>query len=294
MTGARILGDWGGTRLRLWLLHGGAVVDRRDGPGIVGLTQAPADVLSAAIAPWRARERIERITLCGMAGARGGLHEAPYAECPVACVDWTQTAARFTLEGIPIRIAAGCADADREVMRGEETQAFGAFALRPELGEGDHWLILPGTHSKWLSARDGTILSLWTFLTGEIFAMLQGSSLLAAGGAAGGGEGGFNAGIARARDSLGLLGTLFDVRAAQLRQGRSPEWAQGFLSGLLIGTEVAEMRMAGILPRSVTLIGEAALVERYRQAFEGFGIVCAVLDGEACALAGLGLLDAGD
>lgn len=294
MSGARILGDWGSTRLRLWLLRGGTVVDRRDGPGIVGLAQAPADALLAAIAPWRAQERIERITLCGMAGARGGLHEAPYAECPVTPADWRRAAVRFTFDRIPIRIAAGCADAATDVMRGEETQAFGAFALRPELAEGDEWLILPGTHSKWLSARDGTILSLRTFFTGELFALLQGSSLLAAGAGADDGEGGFRAGVARAGDSPGLLGTLFAARAAQLRQGRSPSWAQEFLSGLLIGTEVAEMRAAATLPRAVTLIGDVALTERYRQALEGFGIVCAVLDGEACALAGLGLLDADD
>lgn len=291
MIGARIFGDWGSTRFRLWLLRDGVVTERSDGPGIVGLARAPTDALLNAVAPWRAQGRIERITLCGMAGARGGLHEAPYAECPLACVDWIQAAARFTLDGIPIRIAAGCADAATDVMRGEETQAFGAFALRPELAEGDQWLILPGTHSKWLWVRDGSILSLRTFLTGELFAMLQGSSLFAAGATADGGIDGFTTGVARAGDSPGLLGTLFAARAAQLRQGRSSGWTREFLSGLLIGTEVAEIRRAATLPRSVTLIGETALTERYRQALERFGIVCAVLDGEACAFAGLGLLD---
>lgn len=293
MSGAGILGDWGSTRLRLWLLRDGVVADRHDGPGIVGLQQSPANALQAAIAPWRERESLAGITLCGMAGARGALHEAPYTECPATLSDWAETAVRFTLDGLPVRIAAGCAEAAADVMRGEETQVFGAFALRPELAEGGQWLILPGTHSKWVWARDGTILSLRTFPTGELFALLQSSSLLAAGETGDeDGDGGFIAGVALAEEHPGLLGKLFAARAAQLRQGRSLGWAREFLSGLLIGTEAAEMRTAAALPRSVALIGEPALAERYRRALHAYGVACDFVDGESCALAGLRLLDA--
>ncbi len=292
MRDLRVFGDWGSTRLRLWLLRDGEVVDQRDGPGIIGLERAAADVLLSAIQPWREQEKITRIVLCGMAGARGGLFEAPYAECPVTREAWVGAAARFMLDGVPVRIAAGCANGVVDVMRGEETQAFGAFALRPDFAQEDRCLILPGTHSKWLSVRRGTILSLRTFLTGELFALLQSSSLLAANGAADeDADDGFIEGVAASERSPGLLGALFAARAAQLRQGRSSAWAREFLSGLLIGAEMSEMRAARSLPGSVTLIGDGKLTARYRRAFETFAVTYTVLEGEKCSLAGLQVLD---
>jgi 2-dehydro-3-deoxygalactonokinase len=292
MSDLRVFGDWGSTRLRLWLLRDGEVVDQRDGPGIIGLERAAAAVLLSAIQPWREREQIGRIVLCGMAGARGGLFEAPYAECPVTREEWVGAAARFMLDGVPVRIAAGCANGVVDVMRGEETQAFGVFMLCPDFAQEEQCLVLPGTHSKWLLVRGGMILSLRTFLTGELFALLQSSSLLAASAAADeDADDGFIEGVSASERSLGLLGGLFATRAGQLRQGRSSAWAREFLSGLLIGAEMSEMRVAKSLPGSVTLIGDAKLTARYRHAFEMFAVTFNVLEGEKCALAGLQVLD---
>lgn len=301
MNGWGILGDWGGTRLRLWRVRDGATDDRRDGPGLLGLIGKPADVLREAISPWLGRNPPERITLCGMVGARGGLRETSYAECPLSLPNWMGEAARLELDGIAVRIAAGCAargadGASDEVMRGEETQIFGALSLRPELGDGKRTLVLPGTHGKWASVEDGRIASFRSFLTGELFALLQASSLLAAGGSNQGAdaEEGFAAGIARARAAPGILGSLFAARASQLRQGRSGAWAKNYISGLLIGGEVAEMSATGTLSRSIVLIGDPELTARYSQVLATFGIACTSLDGEACSLAGLRLLHADD
>lgn len=293
MSGWYILGDWGSTRLRLWRVQGGAIVDRLSGPGIVGLPDAPADALRAAMTPWLADGPPGRIVLGGMAGARGGLREAPYAECPLAVADWRRTAVAFDLDGVPVRIAAGCADGARDVMRGEETQLFGALALRPELGRGRQVAVLPGTHCKWVEFDDGVIVSFRTFLTGELFALLQQSSLLAAASAgAGQDEGdGFAAGVAQARRGPGVTSGLFAARAAQLREGRSPAWARAYLSGLLIAGEAAEMQAAAPLPPRVTLIGDAGLGARYTAALAAFDVETDALDGEESALAGLGLFD---
>ena len=277
-----IFGDWGSTRLRLWCGD-----ERSNGPGIVGLTRPPADVLREAIAPW---PRPDCIVLCGMAGARGGLHEAGYVECPTSPHDWTAQATRFDFDGIDVRIAAGCATAT-DVMRGEETQVFGAVALRPELATGSQTIVLPGTHSKWVRFVDGRIEGFRTFPTGELFALLGRSSLLGAG--SGGSDAdaaeGFAAGIAAARTTPGLLGKLFPARAAQLRQGKSARWAEGYLSGLLIASEAAETQL---LPTAITLIGDTALTTRYTDAVGAFGIVTDRLDGDDCVRAGLELLDA--
>jgi len=76
-----------------------------------------------------------------------------------------------------------------------------------------------------------------------------------------------------------------------LRGGRSANWAHGFLSGLVIGNEIADMRAGAGLADTVVLVGTAALTARYNHALRRFGIAARALDGEACALRGLELLD---
>jgi 2-dehydro-3-deoxygalactonokinase len=73
----------------------------------------------------------------------------------------------------------------------------------------------------------------------------------------------------------------------RLRTGRSPSWAAGYLSGLLIGCEIAEARaILGDMPQ-ITLIGDHRLCARYKQALEGQGRSIHMLDGDDCVLAGL-------
>ena len=92
-----------------------------------------------------------------------------------------------------------------------------------------------------------------------------------------------------------LLASLFETRAAQLIGGRTSGWARTFLSGLLIGAEVASM--AGVLESAagvVTLIGEPALAAFYLRALTDRGISAHALDGDRCVLAGLRELAAAD
>ena len=295
MSGGTIYGDWGSTRLRLW--RGGLEGERLSGPGIVGLTEPAAQVLAKAIAPWLAH-RPQRIILCGMAGARGGLHEAPYAECPADTAAWGRRTVETVCAGVPVLIAAGLACRDEngrsDVMRGEETQVFGVLRLRPELARGACSIVHPGTHGKWIRLDEGRIGSFRTFPTGEMFALLQRSSLAGKPDSAGSGseDEGFEEGVALARSDTGLLGSLFHTRAGQVRDGRGGTWAAGYLSGLLLGNEVAEMRRVGQLPERTLLIGEPALVARYARALDRFGVAVETAEGDDCVLAGLEMLDA--
>jgi|SRR5579863_765614 len=297
-----ILGDWGSTRLRLWLVNQGEVEERADGPGIGALQQSPAATLGTIMAPWLATGRVQRIVLCGMAGARGALHEAGYVDCPAGVDDWRSGAAHTMFGSVALRIGAGLACRSAagvaDVMRGEETQMFGAIALDAALSQGRHRIILPGTHSKWIELADGRITGFRTFPTGELFALLQRSSLLApprTGASQAQAENtGFAAGIARAQDGSGLLGKLFEARAGQLRDGRSPEWAEGFVSGLIIGSEVNEMLRINSPHGAVTIIGDPRLAARYEAALNGSGVQGQRGDGDGCVLAGLRLLDADD
>lgn len=288
MNGARIIGDWGSTRLRLWRLEDGEIAEHRDGVGILA-DRNPGDVLARALEGWAA----ECIVLCGMAGARGGLHQTPYLPCPVSPDPWRAGTSELEFRGARLRITAGlaCRDASGrpDVTRGEETQVFGAMALDPGLAGGSHVVLLPGTHSKWAWLDDGAILGFRTFMTGELFALLGQSSLLVADEPGGSETEGFAAGLARAGEGRALSSALFEARAAQLVDARPAGWARGFVSGLLIGTEIADAAPQG----EVRVIGDEALAGRYAAALAQRGLPTRVMDGEACAIAGLRLLDDG-
>ncbi|WP_010186675.1 2-dehydro-3-deoxygalactonokinase [Sphingomonas sp. PAMC 26605] len=292
----RIVGDWGTSRLRLFRIEQGEVVARAEGAGIGALDQTAEATLRAAIVPWCAERDPDSITLCGMVGSRNGWIEVPYAACPSDVPGWLAAAGQATLDGVPVTIMAGLActapSGGPDVMRGEETQLFGAIARDPALRTGRHRLALPGTHSKWATIEQGRIVGFQTFFTGELFALLRDrSTLLRAAGAGdadpAGERRGFAHGLSRARDGDLLLGALFEARSAQLIDGRSPAWALGYLSGLLIGREIAEIASAA--GESVGLIGDPALCARYARALAASGIDTHLLDGDACALAGLAL-----
>jgi len=292
-----VLGDWGTSRLRLVLFDGDQRLDDVQGPGIGALTTSPLETLAEALVPWRKRFALDRVVMCGMAGSRNGVVEAPYAPCPADALDWARLAAGTAVEGIEVVVAPGVAgerpNGAPDVMRGEEAQIFGAMALDRALAIGEHRLILPGTHSKWCLVRDGRIVRFQTFLTGELFALLQARSTLLLGATYADGsdsEEGFAAGLARAHDAP-LLGALFETRSAQLRANRGGDWATAFLSGLIIGAEIAEA-VAAFDPESVTLIGADELTLRYLPALQARSLPATVMSGEDCALAGLRLFDA--
>lgn len=284
-----VIGDWGNSHFRLWRLVDGKIGERREGPGMAGLDR-PAETLSATLAGWTP----DRVVLSGMAGARGGLREAEYAACPAAFAQWAELATTTELDGVPVRIAPGLAarhgDGHPDVMRGEETQIFGALSLDPALAKGRHLLALPGTHSKWATVDEGRIVAFDSYMTGELFALLQHSALLSlAPPTTDDQDAGFAHGLARA-EARNLTSSLLEARAAQLRDGKSSGWARGFVSGLLIGSET--LAHAATEPQSVTLIGAPDLVARYRNALAHWGVESDIRDGEECAIAGLRLFDA--
>ena len=63
-----------------------------------------------------------------------------------------------------------------DVMRGEEVQIFGAMRLA---GLADGLFVLPGTHSKWATVRDGKVTGFRTFMTGEVYGLFAQHSILA-------------------------------------------------------------------------------------------------------------------
>ena len=295
MSSYDVVGDWGTSRLRLFRMEQGQVTARREGPGIAEAGANAAQAFAQTIAPWLEDGTPGSIRLCGMAGARDGWVEAPYADCPATAQEWRTAAVRFDWQGAPLSILAGLACTDKDgvpdVMRGEETQIFGAMHRNPDLAQGRHLIVLPGTHNKWSLVEDGRIVSFRTVPTGELFALLRDHSTLgpkAAPAEASEEAKGFAEGLGRAGEGR-LLTSLFAARAMRLRAGRSPDWAAGYLSGLLIGCEIAEVRALLGDVSGITLIGDQRLCARYAEALDAQGLSSRSLSGDDCVLAGLTL-----
>jgi 2-dehydro-3-deoxygalactonokinase len=283
--------DWGLTSFRAWRLRGdGGIAAALSAPrGIRGISPGGfAAALDELLSPWPGAAG-EPALLCGMVGSRQGWAEAPYAPCPARAEDIAAAllpvpgrAGSFIVPGLSCR-NAGVAD----VMRGEETQILG---LLPALGPGAHTLCLPGTHSKWAVVEDGAVVSFRTAMTGELYGLMRTASTLAPvmPEDAGEDDAAFAAGVARAGASGGLSHHLFGLRAAALLGDRSPAALPAFLSGLLIGHEVAALAPAS---GHVHVIGAPALTARYRRALALLGRQ-GVAHGEETAAAGLAAIAA--
>ena len=272
---ARLIGiDWGSSSLRAYLIDSaGKVVAERsttDGASTLSGEQPFKDAFSRVVRDWNDELPV---LACGMVGSRHGWKEAPYAACPV---NSSALARQCVLVTQRLQVVPGilCDGTTPDVMRGEETQIFGALEKLPHLVD-DSCLILPGTHSKWARLHGGEVISFATYMTGELFAVLRVHSVLARlmsesrsiRSAA------FIRGVAVARDNpaSGLTRQLFAVRTLGLCSRLAADESSDYLSGLLIGHEIAAGLGSG--PRGpLAIVGEGSLCERYALALSVFGI----------------------
>lgn len=279
--------DWGTSSLRAALMdaEGRIVETQSHARGI--LTVSPGgfgDVFETLFGDWMRPEG----TFClisGMAGSKQGWVEAPYCACPADVAD----IARHVIDIEPGRIAlipglsdehdAGAAIATPDVMRGEEVQIFGAMALT---GLRDGLFVLPGTHNKWASVRDGRVMGFQTFMTGEFYALLSQHSILARTLDAGAplDSAAFLQGVAQADNGAGLLHNAFGARTLALFNRLPTAALASYLSGVLIGEELRVQALPD-KGREVVLIGTAALTERYALALQARSVTTRVLGAEA-------------
>jgi 2-dehydro-3-deoxygalactonokinase len=266
--------DWGTSALRGWLLSADAeVLDQRAGrDGIMAVADGGFDaVYRRFTADWRAAHPAVPALAAGMIGSRQGWIEAPYVACPAGFSDLVDRGVTAGTADAPLRIVPGLSwqapDALIDVMRGEETQIFGALGE----GEADGLFILPGTHSKWARVEAGRVVAFATYMTGELFAVLRGHSILGrmmpADGSMAHDAAAFEQGaIYELNSGYEMPRRLFGVRTRGLFGELTPAAAPSFLSGLLIGAEVRGAREVGRIGEgaaAATLIGEAALCQRY-------------------------------
>jgi 2-dehydro-3-deoxygalactonokinase len=285
---AYIAGDWGTSRLRLFLCDAaGEVLARAEGPGAAA--GDCARVFAELTAAWDAK--LPAI-LCGMVGSTIGWREVPYLDCPAPLDSLAAGALRFQVDGRTIVLLPGLKCRNKsgnpDVMRGEETQLAGAAPARSALARGRHLFCLPGTHAKWVEVEDGMVTQFQTALSGELFDLLARHSVLARdGGEARAGDPAFALGLAEARDhrKAGLLHLLFGTRSRQLAGEIGRDQASSYLSGLIIGEDVAGAAALFDFRGAVTLICTPALAALYGLALADYGV--AVMNGEVAARAGL-------
>ncbi|SIO31311.1 2-dehydro-3-deoxygalactonokinase [Vannielia litorea] len=288
MIASWIAADWGTSNLRLWAIGPeGEVIGRASSNKGMGKLDPSGyePVLLELAEPWLGRHATD-VLICGMAGARQGWVEAPYAAAPCKPAGLPPVSAPTDDPRLRVRILPGVSQSDpADVMRGEETQVAGFLAGNPAF---DGILCLPGTHSKWVHVSAGEIVSFRTFMTGELFSLLSSQSVLRhALHGEGWDESAFAqaAAVAMSRPER-LASSLFSLRAASLLTGLAPGTARARLSGTLIGLELAAARPYWLGQR-VALIGGPLLTEPYAKALAAQGLAPEIHDGENLALAGL-------
>ena len=268
--------DWGTSALRGALLAAdGTVLAEHAAPR--GLLSVPpggwAAAFEAEFGAWCAAHPGLPCLMAGMVGSRQGWVEAPYCACPASLADLAGALCWLPADtahsGRPAIVPGLSTEATGtpDVMRGEETQVFGALRLLGLQGADHTTLVLPGTHSKWVTVRRGRITGFATHMTGEVYALLRQQSILARGlpaDDAAWDADAFDAGVASAARPGGLLHHLFSVRTLGLFERAGGPALASRLSGLLIGEELRAQAPPPDQP--IVLVGSPALTQRYQRA----------------------------
>lgn len=280
--------DWGTSRFRATLLGEAGValghLEADDGMARVAAGEFAA-VLQRHCGPWLGANPALPVLMAGMVGSRNGWVEAPYAPAPASAADLAaaMVAAPRADGGSALIVPGVCGSFDGagEVMRGEETIIMG-------LDLEDGTVCQPGTHSKWVEVRGGRIERFSTYMTGELFATALDHTIL---GRLAEGEHhsafGFARGLEAVRSARALTNLLFQARADVLLARMAPEAVRSFISGLLIGHEVADATRRYPDSGQVHLIATAGQAARYEEAMAFFGVRPHVHDTDTVFLRGL-------
>ncbi|HMA08595.1 MAG TPA: 2-dehydro-3-deoxygalactonokinase [Ramlibacter sp.] len=266
--------DWGTSSLRVARVDTQArVLEERSVPR--GILTVPPGGFPAAFqdtcGDWM-RAPGALALICGMAGSRQGWVEAPYCECPTGFADiashlvWVEPGRIAMVPGLSCE-----ADGVPDVMRGEETQVFGALQL---LGLADALLVHPGTHSKWVRVAGGRVEGFSTFMTGEFYGLLRQHSILGRTMPPDEGEldaAAFERGVAYAQHSGTLLHAAFSARTLALFDRLPASELPSYLSGLVIGEELRVQRLAA-QAGPVVVVGADTLTRRYELGLRILGV----------------------
>jgi 2-dehydro-3-deoxygalactonokinase len=299
MVPALIALDWGTSNLRANLLDpsGHSIEQRQSAMGVMKVPPGTFDaVLVELCGDWMLEHRLPMVA-SGMVGSRQGWKEAPYLDCPATLKQAAHQLTKLEFEhpdlgNHKVYIAPGLkclyANGQTDVMRGEETQIWGAQLPPSSI------CVLPGTHSKWIWLDGkGDFQNFKTFMTGELYSLLAQHSILGRLMEISESNASLNLDVFHRGVSLGIDGhaelmhSIFAARTAGLMGQLNATELPDFLSGILIGAEIGSVSLDAV--SKVHLLGEGGLCERYRQAFQQQGI-SVVRVGENATIKGQWLL----
>lgn len=301
---AMIAVDWGTTSCRFVLVAADATaLARRDGPGVIPLNASAdgqtdraetfAHALQDRIGDWLEEHPGIPVVMSGMIGADVGWRDAGYREAPVGLLPRRQELVPVAVPGHPAYLVPGVKQHGPapDVMRGEETQVLGALLEGAgAVGEGEALVVAPGTHSKWVEVADGRIQQFRTYMTGDLFAALSKHTILAAESEVAKPADGSSPSEAFARglelafsnDGSSLSRHLFRARSGLVLGDLASEDTHDFLSGLVIGDEVADaLDLLGPHENTpVLLVASEELGVRYGSAFARAGLRAHLVGGD--------------
>ena len=206
------------------------------------------------------------VVIAGMASANIGLKELSYANLPINPLENDLVWESLVLEnGLEVILISGV-KSSAGMMRGEEIQAVGLADLLAPYKNGI--LLLPGTHSKHITLKNNCFTALKTYMTGELFEILSQKSILS------------NSIIKEDKDNISetsflkgvklgsegkLAESLFSVRVNDIFGTTTKEDNYFFLSGLLLGDELAYLKTE---KRKIVLAAPATLSNLYKTALD--------------------------
>jgi len=284
--------DWGTSTFRLRLVDAGVTGEVRSDEGTAKLAAQPGDRAEAFRSTLaRGLEKLKAPKSCpvlisGMASSSIGWKELPYAKLPFSLdgrdAVWEKIDER-------VHLISGLRS-DRGVLRGEETEALGLVAQLGREMPFEAVFILPGTHSKHLEVNPGGIATFRTFMTGELFDVLSRQSVLrhSTDPEAPFDRNSFLEGVEESQ-TRALSSSLFRVRTRQVLDKKGVPSNTSFLSGLLIGTELATLRASDV---AVVVAAGDRLRASYEAAGEalGFGARLRGVDSERLSVQGQEIL----
>lgn len=263
-----VMVDWGTSALRAAFARDNQVLQTRHSDQ--GILKVPTGgfphTLQTLCGDWL-NEPDALCLISGMAGSAQGWTLAPYCPCPAGEAELARHLHWIAPSRIALVPGLSCEHPHApDVMRGEEVQILGTLQLH---GLRDAQLVLPGTHSKWVTVRDGRIAHFSTFMTGELYAVMRQHSILGrtlpavSSDEALDGEH-FDQGVRLSLQGGSLLHHLFGVRTLSLMSRASPSALTSYLSGLVIGEELRVQHLSA--GSTLWLVGSAALQTRYERA----------------------------
>jgi 2-dehydro-3-deoxygalactonokinase len=283
--------DWGTTSFRAYLVNsGGEVTDQFSAAeGILSVKDGAFEhTLESHIGAW---DKAFPVVACGMITSRQGWIELPYVDCPAGPEELAKAIhVKSLASGRTVHFLTGLhlksSSLGHDVMRSEETQVFGA------MDQGAAHFVTPGTHSKWIDVVGGKITNFATYVTGETFAVMKAHSIL--------GrlmandvddELMFLRGVDKAfEDPAGLLHNLFSARSLALYQEISPDKISSYLSGLIVGAEIAHAVSSRDASEHYVVLASPGIGGKYVRAMKEAGLrvtmgdPLAIVKGE-CAVA---------